>query len=77
MQEWADLIVKLGVLPAIIGYLLFDYSKRFEGIRLEQARRNEEEIKQLGALENIADELKDIKDQLIVLKENQHNGKRN
>jgi len=76
MQEWADLIVKLGVLPAIIGYLLFDYSKRFEGIRLEQSKRNEEEIKQLNTLDGIKDELKDIKDTLIVLKENQH-GKRN
>jgi len=76
MQEWADLIVKLGVLPAIIGYLLFDYSKRFEGIRLEQAKRNEEEIKQLNTLDGIKDELKEIKDSLLVLKENQ-NGKRN
>lgn len=35
MQEIVDGIVQVGILPVIIGYLLFDQSRKMEAMRTE------------------------------------------
>lgn len=40
MQEIIDGIVEVGILPVIIGYLLFDHSKKIEAIKTEIAKVN-------------------------------------
>jgi hypothetical protein len=40
MQEIIDGIVQVGILPVIIGYLLFDQSKKMEAMRAEMIKMN-------------------------------------
>jgi len=40
MQEIIDGIVQVGILPVIIGYLLFDQSKKMEAMRTELVKVN-------------------------------------
>jgi hypothetical protein len=40
MQEIIDGIVQVGILPVIIGYLLFDQSKKMEALRIEMVKIN-------------------------------------
>ena len=40
MQEIIDGIVQVGILPVIIGYLLFDQSRKMEAIKLEMVKMN-------------------------------------
>lgn len=40
MQEIIDGIVQVGILPVIIGYLLFDHSKKMEAIKTEIVKVN-------------------------------------
>ena len=40
MQEIIDGIVQVGILPVIIGYLLFDQSKKMEAMRTEMVKMN-------------------------------------
>ena len=41
MQEVIDAVIQLGILPVIIGYLLFDQSKKMSAIEVQLVKVNE------------------------------------
>ena len=41
MQEIIDGIIQVGILPVIIGYLLFDQSRKIEAMKLELVKINQ------------------------------------
>lgn len=71
-----DLFINLGVLPGIIGYLLYSRSKEMETERQAQKERNELEKQRLTEHMKLAEELhenneilKQHTDTLLVIKE--------
>lgn len=57
MQDIIDLIVQVGVLPAIIGYMMFDQSKKMTAVELS----NNATSMKLGFMDNT---LRDLNKQL-------------
>ncbi len=52
-----DSIVQIGILPVIIGYLLFDFSKKITAIQIEMVKMNE----RLGTLDEIKEHINECK----------------
>jgi hypothetical protein len=67
MQEWVDAVIKLGVLPAIISFLLYERSKEKEADRIDQKVRNDLEAKRLVVEAEQLEEMRKIGQTLVIV----------